>query len=513
VKKDAVTPARIAAMTAFATSCFALLLYLWVSFGGTIPLKPNGYRLTATFDEATLLGVQAEVQISGVTVGKVRATEPTPDGRRVLATFELDRKLAPLPADSKAMLRQKTLLGETYIELTPGTAGGRVLAEGAEIPQTQVSPTVQLDEIFRAFDRKTRTSFQVWLQSMAEAGQGRGADVNDAFGSLPAFASDTSRLLEILNSQEGAVQQTVSDTGEVFGALTERGDQLAALLRNSRAVTDTLGRRSEQFADAFRALPRFEREGKALIDRVNLFQKVADPAIEQLRPAFRELGPTGRSLARVAPELEGLIRGLGPLITASEDGLPAADRTVEQVRRLLGQLDPFLRSFNPVFRLLNDYRREFVAFVVNATAASQAGSKSTDGKNSYKYFRGAPALNPEMLAVYDKRLNNNRSAVYGPPGINTAPDDERLRTWAGAGCKTGPGPKLAPEGVGAPLDAELRKLIQTYALDGAEAAPDCAYGPQKPYGPKGANYPDSRTFPYLLPDLPPATGKGKSDGG
>ena len=42
--KQAPTFARLAAMVVFALSCFGLLLFLWLAFGGAIPLKPKGYR-------------------------------------------------------------------------------------------------------------------------------------------------------------------------------------------------------------------------------------------------------------------------------------------------------------------------------------------------------------------------------------------------------------------------------------------------------------------------------------
>ena len=31
-------------MVLFALSCVGLLLFLWLSFGGTIPFNPQGYR-------------------------------------------------------------------------------------------------------------------------------------------------------------------------------------------------------------------------------------------------------------------------------------------------------------------------------------------------------------------------------------------------------------------------------------------------------------------------------------
>ena len=44
---------RVMVMVAFALSCFGLLLFLWLSFGGPIPLKPKGYRVQVGFPEAT----------------------------------------------------------------------------------------------------------------------------------------------------------------------------------------------------------------------------------------------------------------------------------------------------------------------------------------------------------------------------------------------------------------------------------------------------------------------------
>ncbi len=63
---------RIAAMVGFTLSCFGLLLFLWLSFGGSIPLRPEGYRFSAKFPEASTLVEQADVRLAGVNVGKVK---------------------------------------------------------------------------------------------------------------------------------------------------------------------------------------------------------------------------------------------------------------------------------------------------------------------------------------------------------------------------------------------------------------------------------------------------------
>src|SRR3954464_14544612 len=115
MQKQAPTFGRLLTMVLFALSCFGLLLFLWLSFGGPVPLKPKGYRVQVAFPEATQLGLEADVRVAGVSIGKVRQKELDPAGNRTLATLELDRRYAPIRSDAKAILRQKTLLGETYV--------------------------------------------------------------------------------------------------------------------------------------------------------------------------------------------------------------------------------------------------------------------------------------------------------------------------------------------------------------------------------------------------------------
>ena len=150
-----------------------------------------------------------------------------------MATIEMDSKYAPVPSDTRATLRQKTLLGETYVELSPGSNEAQPLAEGGDLPRAQVAPSVQLDEIFRTFDARTRSAFQVWMQGAAGALHGRGEDLSIAIGSLDSFAEEADRALRILDSQSNAVTGLIRNGGEVFTALSERQGQLAGLIRNT----------------------------------------------------------------------------------------------------------------------------------------------------------------------------------------------------------------------------------------------------------------------------------------
>jgi virulence factor Mce-like protein len=414
MQKAAPNFGRIAVMVLFALSCFGLVLFLWLAFGGPIPLKPKGYRVNVSFKEASQLATEADVRISGVPVGKVKAIEPDTQTGRSVVTIELKPQYVPLPSDAKALLRQKTLLGETYVELTPGTTSAPKLAEGGRLADGNVSETVELDEILRTFDKPTRNAFQLWMQTQAQAIGDNGRDLNDALGNLGPFAQDASELVDILNREQPAVQQLIANTGVVFQALTERDGQLRDLIVNSNRVFQTTASRDQQLKEAFVALPTFERESRATVARITRFANNANPLVTQLRPAARELSPTLTDLAALAPDLKALFRELNPLIDASKEGFPAAQRVLRDLRPLLGQVDPALRQLNPVLEALSFYKPELTAFLANTVAATQA--TTIGNKGPIHYLRTMNPFNPENLAVYPRRLPTNRPNPYAFPG-------------------------------------------------------------------------------------------------
>ena len=493
MNKAAPSFGRIAAMVVFALSCFGLLLFLWLAFGGPIPLKPQGYRFTASFSEATQLATEADVRISGVPVGRVKTIEPDNETGLTRVVIELDSRYAPLPSDARAILRQKTLLGETYVELSPGSRDAPPVPEGGMLAQSQIAPTVQLDEIFRTFDADTREAFQVWMQEQARGIGGYGRDLNDALGNLGPFAEDAAELVDVLNRQEGAVTQLVSNTGVVFEALTARDGQLRSLIENSNRVFAATASRDRELEEAFIALPTFERESQQTLERLAEFAADTDPLVTQLRPAARELSPTLRDLGTLAPDLEQLFRELGPLIDASVTGFPAAEQVLEDARPLIAQLEPAMRQLTPILDFLGPYKRELTAFLANVPAATQA----TDSSGVH-YLRTTNPLNPENLAVYQRRIGPNRPNPYTKPG-NFTQLSRGLPLYEDRNCgrlqptitnvPAEPQPPGSPELIPAELLDRIIRFGFAGSPGGAGVAPPCRLQGRYSFGGVVTQYP------------------------
>src|SRR5918998_91290 len=151
MQKQAPTLGRLATMVFFALSCFGLLMFLWLAFGGPTPLKPKGYQFRIAFPEVSQLATQSDVRVAGVEIGKVVKVDRTAAGDAVIATLEIDRKYAPVSADARA-------------------------------------------QILNTIDPYTRQAYRTWQQGVSRAVDQRGDELNDTIGNLPEFVESGSDL-------------------------------------------------------------------------------------------------------------------------------------------------------------------------------------------------------------------------------------------------------------------------------------------------------------------------------
>ena len=201
-----------------------------------------------------------------------------------------------------------------------------MLADGGRLANAQVQPTVELDEIFTAFDPATRDAFRDWVKELSGAiKDGRGQDLNDAFGNFEGFAVDGAKLMQVLDEQDVAVHRLVRNTGQVFGAINERRGALRELIVNSKRTFEATASRDEALAETFAIFPTFLDESKATMARLEDFSRSTHPLVNDLKGPADDLGPTVRDLGDLAPDLERLFRDLGPLIRESRTGVPALE--------------------------------------------------------------------------------------------------------------------------------------------------------------------------------------------
>jgi virulence factor Mce-like protein len=476
-------------MIAFAVSCVGLLLFLWLSFGGTLPLAPQGYRLSAEFDQAVELGPQSDVRISGVSVGTVVSVGLDRHTGLTRAVMQFDSKYAPRPADTRAILRSKSLLGETYVELTPGSPTGPKLPDGATLPRAQVAPTVQLDQILSTFDPVTRRAFQIWMQQDAIALTGRGENFNAAFYDLFPFATNVDSVLAVLRRDSAATTTLLHDGGIVFSALSQSPSELQGFIRNSNAVFAATAARDTALANTVRELPGFLVATRAIVARTTRFAADATPLVNELLPAAPPLSSALQSIDVLAPDLRTVMVELAPLTHAAKTGVPALERFLGDSEPLLARLTPYLGGVVPVIDYINDYRREIAAFFANGTATTQARLSNIQQTSLLHYLRLSSPVNPEVLTAYSTRLESNRPNPYMEPG-GYYRLLQGLPVFGGYLCTSNPQP-----GIGPTVPANLALVLRNVYYTPTPGGPPCLA--QTPVGMTTTG--QLQAFPHLQP--------------
>ena len=411
--------AAIATAILFTLSCFGLILFVWITFGGPVPLQPQKYRFHAIFANASQLLPNADVRIAGVNVGKVVQVKQA--GERTDATIELTRKYAPIPSDAHAILRQKTLLGETFVAVTPGSKGAKPLKDGGELAPANVAQTQGVDDVLGSFDEPTRKAFTTFLNELSVGFAGRGPDLNAAIGNAGPAVDDLGKIVAVLDHQSGDVRRLISQAGTVLDGVGQRQADLSSLVSAGNQVFAATAARNTALTQTVRELPPLLTELRGSLSSLDVTATEAGPVISALKPAAPLIRPALVALPKLADQLRGAFHDLVPLGPLARKAVPALDKVIKVAGPLGTVLDSAARDASPTARLIAQYTNEGVSGFANLAASLQATTTNPDGTKQH-YLRALIPITNESFYGQTTRPGSNRHNAYPAPGaLNDLP--------------------------------------------------------------------------------------------
>jgi phospholipid/cholesterol/gamma-HCH transport system substrate-binding protein len=119
--------------------------YLSFKLGKMEIVGTRGYDITAVFSDSGGLKVGSGIVIAGVDVGRVRDITLDNYEARVVMRFPTGIKIQE---DSIASIRTRGLIGEKYVEITPG-GSEKTIPPGGKIRDTQ--PAVNLEDLISKY--------------------------------------------------------------------------------------------------------------------------------------------------------------------------------------------------------------------------------------------------------------------------------------------------------------------------------------------------------------------------
>ena len=269
----------------FVLIAIVVLIFLILNASGDINPFSRKLHLKARFVDANGLRDGSEVRLAGVRVGKVERIvllepSPVPNAPRVEAQMTIDSVIDGRPAserirsDSQAQQGSPSLLGnEMLINITPGTAVGQPIQDGAVLPSSS-SNTVN-DFATSGTDLAQRLSklsdeLSGIVRNVKE-GQGTiGKMFSDEalYNNLNATIRETEDLMTQVRSGRGSAGRFINDP-ELYNNANEITSQLRAIaadLRSGRGTAGKLLTDDELYNRINRTADRLDKS----VDQVNL---------------------------------------------------------------------------------------------------------------------------------------------------------------------------------------------------------------------------------------------------
>jgi phospholipid/cholesterol/gamma-HCH transport system substrate-binding protein len=284
----------------------ALIAVVGIGYVGGVyvGLFSSGYTVTVQLADSGGIFVNAEVTYRGVPVGRVRELRLSDTGIDVI--LDVAGGAPPIPADTGAVVANRSAIGEQYVDLVPSHDTGPYLVDGSVIPRERAGLPPTPEGLLSSVDRLVRTVPVDSLRTVVTE--------------LDAAFRDTGPALAGL----------LDSAGTLIGAATDHLPQTTSLLADGRIVLQTQAEQSRLITDYSRDLrliaAQLDRSDPDLATLISTIPEVSAQVSGLLRDSGADLGVILANLLTTATVIRGRTDAVEhllvayPMITATAPG-------------------------------------------------------------------------------------------------------------------------------------------------------------------------------------------------
>ena len=328
---------------------FAIITLLGVTFVGARYARldrvfvDDAYTVVAHFADSGGAFAGAEVSYRGVRVGQVSEMVLTQEG--VDIHLDIDNGQDEIPADSIAVVGNRSALGEQYVELQPQTDKGPYLVEDSEIATDRTRTPIQTDTLLTNLSETVRSVDEDDLQTVTTefgaAFGGAGADLQTIIDSGNEFlnAADdnfeiTTKLIKDANvvlrgqvDSESSIRAFAKDLSIFSTSLVASDKDLRAVIDNGSATANQLRRFLEDNeVDLASLINNLVTTGEVVVSRLD--------GVEQLLVLYPYVVEAGYTVVSKTPATGNYDAHFGLVLTTEphvcQRGYEGTDRRLPQ---------------------------------------------------------------------------------------------------------------------------------------------------------------------------------------
>jgi phospholipid/cholesterol/gamma-HCH transport system substrate-binding protein len=215
----------------------------------------DGYVVRADFAQSGGIFTNAAVTYRGVQIGRVGDLSLTPGGVRV--ELRIDGGVE-VPASARAVVTNRSAVGEQYVDLRPDTKAGPLLQDGSVIPRERTSGPLAVETLLLNLDKLVnsvdRQDLKVVIDELGRAFDGTGPSLQSLLDSgdalltaadqnLPetlALIRDGKTVLDTQVASGSAIRSWASSLASLSAQLKTSDPDLRRLLANGPGASTEL---------------------------------------------------------------------------------------------------------------------------------------------------------------------------------------------------------------------------------------------------------------------------------
>lgn len=369
---------QTAILIAFVVVSLIFYAIFFVGAGGKLPpFTSTPYSVVFQSPINKNLVNQSTVTLNGVTVGHVIDLNVVNGIAEVRVGLDTDPQVAPLHQGVHAAIKTKTLINETYVDITDGN--GPPLPDQTVLPPGDVAPPVDTDEVVRALPAPARQNLSSTLVSLDKVTQGNQSGISQTLGSLGEPTRYVPAALTALSRQEMALRQLSSNTAKVLDALDTRQGQLADLVNDADTVTKVTAGSKDDLEAVIEKLPPTLSTAQAASGDLSELGGALQPVAQNLNNASGPLNDALHQLPGTAHDLRGLLPALDTTLSKLPPTLQRVPDFAGNVRDVVPPGLGFFQQLNPILAYVKPCGPNVLPIFINFGNAGARANQAANG--------------------------------------------------------------------------------------------------------------------------------------
>ena len=310
------------------------------------------YKVRAIFDDASYAVTGEDVRVAGANVGTITALGVT-SGKKAAVTMSIsDKDFEPFYANAHCTIRPQSLIGEEYVDCTPGTSHQArlpLIRKGPGtgtyyLPVTRTSSPIDTDIVQDISTEPVQESLAVIINEFGTGLAARGSDLNAVIHRADPALGNTDKVLRILDTQDKTLAQLAANSKAVLAPLARERSRIAGFVKGANTTAVASASQAQAISETFRKFPAFLSQLRPLMADLGSLADQGTPVANELGSSAGSLSNEFAQLTPFANSARTALTKLGAAAKQAQPELVASEPLARRLAKLGAQAKPASRS-------------------------------------------------------------------------------------------------------------------------------------------------------------------------